>query len=63
MHSHSEFYTSQGLRIGGRSGDTRPQIPAWEDMMGGMGGARGGAIGSRDGGLEQELGTRFGFGK
>lgn len=31
--------------------------------MGGMGGARGGAIGRCDGGLGQELGTRFGFGK
>lgn len=63
MHAHSEFYTSEGLGIGGWFGGTLPQIPAWEDMMGGMGGARGGAIGSCDGGLGQELGTRFGFGK
>lgn len=35
MHARSEFYTSEGLGIGGQSGDTRPQIPAWEDMMGG----------------------------
>lgn len=32
-------------------------------MGGVMGGARVGAIGRCDGGLGQELGTRFGFGK
>lgn len=38
MQTRSGFYTTKMLGIGAHPGDTRLQIPAWENMVGWDGG-------------------------